>query len=155
MLIKTKHFGEIDLDESKIITLENGLLGFESCKRYTILFDSEGEKRSPISWLQSVDEQALALPVISPAFVKQDYNPTVEDELISSLGELSEENIVVFVTLTVPADIKKMTTNLKAPIIINADTRKGCQVIVENPEYEIKYNVYDIFKKYKEKKGEM
>lgn len=155
MLIKTKHFGEIDLDEDKVVTFENGLFGFESSKRFTILFDSESKERSPISWLQSLDEQSLALPVISPDFVKPDYNPIVEDELISSLGkELSEDNIIILLTLTVPSDVTKMTSNLKAPIIINADTKKGCQVVAENPEYEIKYKIYDIFEKYKKEKGD-
>lgn len=154
MLIKTKHFGEIDLDEDKVITFDNGILGFEDFKRFTILYDSESEERSPISWLQCLDEQAFALPVISPFIIKPDYNPTVEDELIASLGELNEENLVIFVTLTVPSDITKVTSNLKAPIIINSDTKKGCQVVAENPEYEVKHNVYTSFMKYKKEKGE-
>lgn len=154
MLIQTKHFGEIDLDENKVITFENGILGFEDFKRYTILYDSESEERSPISWLQSLDEVTLALPVISPLIISPEYNPTVEDELIAPLGELTEENLVLFVTLTVPSDITKVTSNLKAPIIINSDTKKGCQVIAENPEYEVKHNVYTSFMKYKKEKGE-
>lgn len=154
MLIQTKHFGEIDLDENKVITFENGLLGFEDFKRYTILYDSETEERSPISWLQSLDEVALALPVISPLMIVPEYNPTIEDELIAPLGELTEENLVLFVTLTVPSDITKVTSNLKAPIIINSDTKKGCQLIAENPEYEVKHNVYTSFMKYKKEKGE-
>lgn len=154
MLIQTKHFGEIDLDENKVITFENGILGFEDFKRYTILYDSESEERSPISWLQSLDEVTLALPVISPLIISPEYNPTVEDELIAPLGQLTEENLVLFVTLTVPSDITKVTSNLKAPIIINSDTKKGCQVIAENPEYEVKHNVYTSFMKYKKEKGE-
>lgn len=154
MLIQTKHFGEIDLDENKVITFENGILGFEDFKRYTILYDSETEERSPISWLQSLDEVTLALPVISPLIISPEYNPTVEDELIAPLGELTEENLVLFVTLTVPSDITKVTSNLKAPIIINSDTKKGCQIIAENPEYEVKHNVYTSFMKYKKEKGE-
>ena len=154
MLVKTKHFGDIDLDEGKIITFDNGILGFEACKKYTILYNSESEDKSQISWLQSLDEQALALPVISPSLIKPDYNPIVDDELIASLGELTEENLVILLTLTVPSDITKMTSNLKAPIIINADTKKGCQVIVENPDYEVKFNTYDCFKKEKQTKGE-
>lgn len=39
MLIQTKYFGEIDLTEDKIITLERGLFGFEEFKKYTILYD--------------------------------------------------------------------------------------------------------------------
>ena len=68
----------------------------------------------------------------------------VEDELLNSLGELTEENLVVLLTMTVPSDVKEMTVNLKAPIVINADSRKGTQVIVENQDYEVKYKVYGI-----------
>ena len=46
-------------------------------------------------------------------------------------------------TMTVPEDVKQMSVNLKAPIIINADTRKGAQIICENDDYEVKYKVYD------------
>lgn len=152
MLIKTRYFGEINLDENKIVTFDSGLMGFEQYKRFTILYNIEDDK-SKISWLQSVDEPNLALPIISPAVVKEDYNPTVEDEVLQSLGELTEENLVVFLIITVPSDIKKTTVNLKAPIIINADTRKGCQIIVENSEYTVRYNVYDIMKERKKIKG--
>ncbi|WP_312495492.1 flagellar assembly protein FliW, partial [Anaerosporobacter sp.] len=119
MLINTRCFGEINLDENKIVTFESGLMGFEQYKRFTILYNIEDEK-SKISWLQSVDEPSLALPIIAPGVVKEDYNPTVEDEVLRSLGELTDENLVVFLTVTVPSDIKKTTVNLKAPIIINA-----------------------------------
>ena len=96
----------------------------------------------------------IALPVLSPYYVMDNYNLIVEDEVLISLGELKEENTVIFLTLTVPSDITKMTTNLKAPIIINADSKKGCQVIAENTDYVVKYQIYDMLQKMKEKKGE-
>ena len=74
----------------------------------------------------------------------------VEDELLSGIGEISEENLVILLTMTVPANIKEMSVNLKAPIIINADTRKGAQLIVENRDYEVKYKIYDLLKEKKE-----
>lgn len=151
MLFKTKYFGEIDLSEDKILTFDNGIMGFEEYKKYTILFDSADEGEPIISWLQSLDEEMLAIPVINPLLVKEDYNPVVEDELLKPLGELTEENIVLLLTMTIPAELEKMTVNLKAPFVINSDTRKGCQIIVENKDYEIKYNVYEVLKK---KKGD-
>ena len=131
MLVKTKYFGEINLSEDKIITMEK-------------------EGKANVSWFQSVEEPGLAFPVINPLVVKEDYNPVVEDELLKGLGEITEENIVILLLLTVPQDATQMTANLKAPIIINADTRKGAQVVVENEEYEIKYKIYDILKGKKE-----
>ena len=150
MLVKSKYFGEINLSEDKIITMERGMFGFEEYKKYTILYDSEKEGRPNVSWFQSVEEPSLAFSVINPMAVMEDYNPIVEDELLKGLGEITEENIVVLLPLTVPQEITNMTANLKAPIIINADTRKGAQVVVENEEYEIKYKIYDILKGKKE-----
>ena len=150
MLVKTKYFGEINLSEDKIITMERGMFGFEEYKKYTILDDSEKEGRPNVSWFQSVEEPGLAFSVINPMAVMEDYNPIVEDELLKGLGEITEENIVVLLPLTVPQEVTNMTANLKAPIIINADTRKGAQVVVENEEYEIKYKIYDILKGKKE-----
>ncbi|MCR5608974.1 MAG: flagellar assembly protein FliW [Lachnospiraceae bacterium] len=150
MLIKTKCFGEIDIAEDMIIEFADGLMGFEDLKRYTILYNNEEGKKSSISWLQSVDEPALALPIINPFLVKEDYNPVVEDELLKPLGDINEENLAVFLVLTVPSDLTKMTANLKAPLLVNADTKKGQQVIVENQDYVVKYNVYDVLKKKKD-----
>lgn len=38
-------------------------------------------------WLQSLDEQALALPIIKPEYIVDEYAPDVEDELVYKLGE--------------------------------------------------------------------
>jgi flagellar assembly factor FliW len=43
---------------------------------------------------------------------------------------------------------------MKAPVIINVATLKGVQAIVENDDYEIKYNIYDVVQKQKQEKGE-
>lgn len=153
MLVKTKYFGEIELAEDKVLTFENGILGFEDQKKYTILYDNEKETRPSISWLQSLETPSLALPIIHPDLVKEKYSPVVNEEELKPLGELKEENQVIFVTLTVPPDLTKMTVNLKAPIVINADTRKGCQVIAENADYLVKFEVYKQFQKLKEAKG--
>lgn len=145
MVVATKHFGEIELEEDKILTFDHGIFGFENCKRYTILYNGEDENNSVISWLQSLDEVSLALPIIQPSHVIDQYNPVIEDELLVSLGAIKEENVVVFLTLTVPSDLTKMTTNLKAPIIINTENKKGCQVVVEDPNFVVKYPVYEKF----------
>jgi len=40
---------------------------------------------------------------------------------------------------TVPADVKRTSVNKKAPLIINAGTRKGVQIVAENTDYEVKH----------------
>lgn len=146
MLIKTKCFGEVDIAEEKIIVFEKGLMGLEDYKRYTILFDSEKKGEKTIMWLQSLDEVALALPVVDPYVITEEYDPVVEDELLASIGKFEDEDMLILVTLTVPPDITKMTANYKAPIIINAGTLKGIQLIAENDDYLVKQPIYDILK---------
>ncbi len=45
-----------------------------------------------------------------------------------------------------------MSVNLKAPLIINADTRKASQVILE-ADYPVKYAIYDILQAAKKANG--
>lgn len=154
MLVKTRYFGEVELDDEKILTFEEGIIGFEHLRKFTLIYNDENESSAAITWLQSVEEPMVALPVISPFSVMADYNPVVEDDVLLPLGTLTEENTAIFLTLTVPSDITKMTTNLKAPIVINAETKKGCQVIAENPDYVVKYNIYELIQQMKAAKGE-
>jgi flagellar assembly factor FliW len=144
MNVKTRHFGDVEIDDSKVITMDNGLFGFENYKKYVLLYDSSSDEIPNIQWLQSLDEELLALPVMIPTTVVPDYNPVVEDETLASLGEWKEEDVSMLVTVTVPEDIKKMSINLKAPIVINTATMKGCQVVAENPEYEVKHMIYEL-----------
>lgn len=154
MQLNTKLFGEIEVEEEKIICFEKGIIGFPDCQKFTLIFDeAEDGKRKNISWLQSIDEPAFALPVMDPLMIKEDYNPQVEHELFKSLGELTPDNTYVLVTVTVPENIKNLSVNLKAPIVINVDERKAAQIIVED-NFPVKYMIYDILQEKKEKAGE-
>lgn len=144
MIINTRCFGEINIGEEKIIRFENGIFGFEEFKTYTILYNNDKDTEGHIFWLQSVEEPTLALPMINPLMVDRDYDPCVTDDSIKEVGELTEENVAMFVIITVPSDLTKMTANLKAPIIINSDNQRGAQVVAQNPEYPVKFNIYEI-----------
>jgi flagellar assembly factor FliW len=141
--IQTRYFGDIEMDDSKIIHFEDGLFGFEQYKDYTILYDSDKGSDPFFSWLQSTTEKELAFPVVNPFKVKEDYNPTVEDGLLEKLGTFGEEDMVLLVLATVPQDVKKTSVNLKAPLVINAATCKGVQVVAENSDYPIKHYIIE------------
>lgn len=153
MKVTTKVFGEITIDDERIITFPNGIIGFPELTKFAMIHDSEKGVDS-IHWLQSLDEPAFAMPVMDPLIVCHDYNPEVDDELLKHLGELNPEEMLVLVTVTVPKDIKQMTVNLKGPIIINALDRTAVQVIVEGDEYQVKFPIYDIMNDNKKKAGE-
>ena len=157
MRVNTKNFGIIDISEDKIITFDNGIIGFEDYKKYTLIYDVDSKEKADaaIIGLQSMDEPTLALPILKPAYVRPDYDPVVDSELLSCLGDnIKDEDLLIFVTITVPTDITKMTCNLKAPIVIDSETLKGVQLIVDNEDYLVKYPIYDYLKVQSGKDGE-
>lgn len=143
MTIQTKAFGEITIDDDKIIQFPNGIIGFPDLTDFAMIHDEESGVGA-IHWLQSIQEPGFAMPIMDPLIVKEDYNPEVEDELLKPLGKLDSDEMLVLVTVTVPSDLTKMTVNLKGPIVINAGDRKACQIIIEGDEYQVKFPIYDI-----------
>ncbi len=148
MKLETRIFGEIEVDESKIITMVNGIVGFPDLKKFTLIYDLEKEDKGTIMWLQSLDEPAFALPVMVPNAVVEDYNPMVNDETLVPLGEINDENLYVLVTVRVPKDVKETTINLKAPIVINTDTLLGSQIIVDEDQ-QVRFPIYEYLQKRK------
>lgn len=144
MKIDTKIFGEIEIEEDKVLTFENGIIGFPELKRFALVHDEEKGSNAGIRFLQSIDEPAFAMPVMDPLVVKPDYDPEVNDELLMCAGNVTQENILVLVTVSVPNDIKRMSVNLQGPFVINVEERKACQIIVENGSYPVKFPIYDI-----------
>lgn len=149
MTVTTKLFGKIEVAEEKVIHFPSGIIGFADLQRFLLIHDAEKEKNS-ISWLQSLDEPAFAMPVIDPLVLFEDYNPVVDDEMLLPLGEIKEGDLLVLVTMTVPSDITKMTANLKAPVIINAGNHTACQLIIEDDKYEVRHPIYEVLKSKKE-----
>ena len=143
MKINTKVFGEVEIADDKIIHFPSGIVGFPELTEFTLLHDEEKGPGS-LHWLQSIQEPDFAMPVRDPLLVCPDYNPEVDDELLKPLGGLDPEEILVLVTVTVPSDLKKMSVNLRGPVIINAAAKKACQVIVEGEGYQVKYRIYEI-----------
>lgn len=144
MKVNTRIFGEIEVEEEKLIQFANGIVGFPELKDFALIYDEEKGTDSDVRWMQSIQEPNFAIPVIDPLAIKPDYNPVVEDELLKSVGEINPAELLVLVTITVPKEITQMSINLRAPIIINAAVKKACQIIVEGEDYPVKFPIYEI-----------
>lgn len=153
MHIETKYFGAIEIHENEIINFEEGIFGFDEYKKYIIIFENES-KETALCWLQAIEEKELSLPMINPYLVIPEYSPDIPDLSINKLGDMDIENLSVFTIVVVPNDVKNMTTNLMAPIVINHKTKQGIQVIIEDNRYQIKHNLYDYIQKINKKAGE-
>lgn len=146
MKVNTRLFGEIDIADDKIIEFPDGIIGFPDLTKFTLIYDKDEDQKSrSLMYLQSMDEPQFAMPVVMPNDIFPDYNPTINDDLLEDIGDLTPTNTYVLVTITVPQDITKMTVNLKGPFVINTDTLKGVQLMVED-DVSVKEPVYEVLK---------
>lgn len=142
MVIHTRIFGEVTIDDDKMIKFPGGIVGFPDLEDFALIHDAEAGEQGGIRWLQSVQEPNFAMPVIDPLAVKEDYKPEVNDDLLVPIGGY-QEDMLVLVTITVPSDLTKMSVNLKAPFIVNVEERKATQLILEG-DFDVKYPIYEI-----------
>lgn len=127
MLIQTTRFGPLDVDESKIIHFSEGLPGFNHVKDYVII---PIPQYYPFHCMQAVQQPDLAFAVADPWELFPDYMPQIGDDDESFLELRSPSDAAVYVMAVIPPDLKNITVNLMAPLVINANSRKGRQVIV-------------------------
>ncbi|MBZ0255347.1 flagellar assembly protein FliW, partial [bacterium] len=94
----TTRFGSIEIPESDILTLPEGLVGFNLYRRFTILKDPEQE---PFLWLQSLDEPDLAFVVVNPLLFFPGYDIKVKRSELSNidLEDLSKAEVLTIVTI--------------------------------------------------------
>ncbi|MFZ7113276.1 MAG: flagellar assembly protein FliW [Desulfatiglandales bacterium] len=133
MNIETTRFGRIEIDETRVIDFPEGLLGFPEQKRYVLL---EHRPDSPFCWLQSVDQPELAFVLTNPFLVDRNYLKDLSPGEAALLGGKKGDLVTVFALVTIPpGQVEKMTVNLIGPLIIEADTRTGRQVVLPNSGY--------------------
>lgn len=137
MKLTTKHFGEIEMDETNIITFPNGLYGFEDNDQFVII-DNPNEE-IPFKWLQSIDNPDLAFVIVSPFVFKPDYDFTLTESVINKLEIKEAKDVTVYNIVVIPEDINKMTANLAAPLIINVNKLLGKQMILDDNKYSHKH----------------
>lgn len=140
MILNTKHFGEIEINEENMITFEDGLLAFEEIKKYVLIPNTDGE--IPFHWLQAVEDPELAFVITNPFLFKTDYEFDIPEKVVKQLEIEKEEDVVIYSIAVVPEDLRQITINLKGPVIINGSKKKGRQVVLESDKYPLKHQIF-------------
>ena len=144
MVINTKNFGNVDVDEENIFIFEDGIPAFENLKKFTIINpNNDNSDKNPFFWLQSIDDPDVSFIMMNVYDIIPDYDPMVYDDDLKSLGDISGNNLLIYNIVVIPKIVSKMTVNLKAPVVLNLATNKGKQVIVKNEDYPIKFLFYE------------
>ena len=143
MLLDTRHFGQIEVDENGIIEFSEGLPGFEDVRKFVLLCDAAEGEDSSFKWLQGVDKPDLAFIVVDPFLIRKDYDIEINDEVCKRLGIKEVQDVKLYSIVVVPDDPAKISMNLKAPVVINVKTKKGAQVVLDTDIYGVRHYILD------------
>jgi flagellar assembly factor FliW len=146
--INTSRFGEVEINEGDMISLPEGLIGFPELNQF-ILLDHDND--SPFKWLQSSSDPTMAFIVISPLSFRPDYMVEVTEEEVAALKLTNPNEAVISVIVTIPMDPKKMSANLKAPLVFNLSNRLGKQVVLKDPQYQTKHFIMEEMKRFSQR----
>jgi flagellar assembly factor FliW len=124
MKLKTEQFGEVEFAKENVIRIEKGLFGFEHLEEY-LLIQTEN---TLFYWLNAIDEPSVAFPMVGINVLDDNY-PQVDD---------SEP----FGIVTLDKDPLKITVNMKAPLYINQEEKRGKQKILDREKYSVDYKLF-------------
>jgi len=143
MLVNTKFFGEVDVNENKIVTITNGLLGFENLTKYVLI---PHDKDNMFKWFQSVEDVSVCFLVVEPVTFMLNYSLEISDEVVERLSIKVAEDVITYALVVIPDDPLKISANLCGPLVINMVNRLGMQVVSMNPHHQVKHFIIEELK---------
>ncbi|HSW63245.1 MAG TPA: flagellar assembly protein FliW [Dissulfurispiraceae bacterium] len=123
--IQTTRFGELEVEEERILSFPLGIPGFSSAKQFFLIEHAEN-----IWWLQAADDADLAFIVTEPFSLFPEYAFRLSDDLEAVLQIVDPQSLVVFAIVS--ADAAGACVNLRAPIVINSVKLLGAQFLSDD-----------------------
>ena len=140
MQITTIRFGTIDYDTDDVISFPTGLVGFPQLNEFVLVSHKEG---TPFRWLQSISDATMAFLVADPTAFVQGYAPLVSDQDAAELQIDERSDVVLLTTVSIPhGEPNAMSINLAGTIVVNAATRTGKQVVLDDDAYTVRHRVF-------------
>ncbi len=124
MKIKNNKFGELEFDEDIIIEFADGVIGFENFKKFILVTEEEGL----FYWLTSIEEPEIVFPLFPAILLDENYP--------------QEEGCEAFGIVKLAKEVTNISINLKAPIYINHNEKKGFQKIFDSDKFEINKQLF-------------
>lgn len=113
-----------------IVTMPDGLPGFEQCRRFVVV---QSEALQPFTCLQSLDEPRPSFLTLDPRQIVADYGLPLAEGDRARLDARAGDDLLWLALVCVGGETA--TANLRAPVMINARTMRGIQVIPTDSPY--------------------
>ena len=136
MLIETTRFGRVEVDGDKLITFDEGILGFPGLKRYGLIQTSP----DPVFfWLQSSENPTLAFVVCDPLAFVEDYHVPIKADDVKSLELSGLTDCQVFVIVNKVDG--HLTANLQGPLVVGARSLRAKQLVLSDKRFSTRHRL--------------
>ncbi|MHC1759574.1 MAG: flagellar assembly protein FliW [Negativicutes bacterium] len=139
MMVQSTRFGELNVLDEQILDFPQGVLGFPGETKFALM---EYKPNSPFYILQSVLDADLTFLLINPFAFFNDYEFSMDDELVGAIGLNEENSPTVFNIATIKDKLESMTVNLAGPVLVNYRDRKGMQLVIEKTNFPTRYPLF-------------
>jgi len=139
--IMTENFGELEYDEAEVIHFPVGIPGYPDDNNF-IMREME-DTRQTFFWLQSIDDGEVCFPLCDVFKPIPDYDPHIEQDELTELGEINGASLAIYCIAVIPDDISQTRVNMRAPVIINLNTRIGKQIVCNNEDYAVRHYIME------------
>jgi flagellar assembly factor FliW len=137
LTVSTTRFGDILIEEDRVIDFPEGLLGFPDQKAFIIQQHKPG---SSFYWLQSVALPYLAFVIINPFLGEKDYIKELPPSDQAYFSGIEDGRTAALALVTIkPESVPPLTMNLVGPVIINLENRTGRQVVLSSTRYTCRH----------------
>ena len=133
--LRSRRFGDHEVPVDRVLTFPDGLVGFPAARRFTLL--EAARPGSPFRCLACLDLPDLGFVVCEPDVLWPGYLA----ELPLPAGVAAVE-VVVLAIVTVPDDPTAMTVNLMAPLVVEAGTRTGRQLVLDTGRFTTRQPIF-------------
>lgn len=140
MRLNTLQFGPLEVSEQDYIRFDQGLPGFSGLRNFVLC---GGEEYDPFKYLLSVERPEIAFLLVAPELVDPKYQVQLNEEAYSSLQWETAHTLAAYATVTLSSKAEETTVNLLAPILINASTMRGFQLIQDSSGYPVRRRLID------------
>lgn len=138
--VSTLRFGEIEVDEKKILHFKDGIPAFEDEHEFIVV---PYDKESPYGFMQSLNTPDLAFLITSPFVFFPEYEFELDDESEEKLELKHEAEMEIYTLITIPGGkVADMTANLMAPIVVNTTNMQARQIVLDKSPYNTKHRLF-------------
>lgn len=121
--------------ELPMLEFVSPLPGFPHLRRFVLVrLDDEGALYS----MRSLEDPELRFLVAAPPVFFPDYAPEIHDEVLELLGTDDPSRLLILLIVTAAEPITEATANLLAPVVIDPETRRALQTVLNERELSVR-----------------